>query len=92
MTYAHELARRYNDTLYATNRRRAEEVEWHVNHAGALALRDRPAWSSATRRRQEQKTEAERKRWVHEHQAEHRPFAPPERPEVDIFQPSGAPA
>lgn len=78
MSYAHDLARAYNEALYARDHRRADQVEWHVNHAGAVVLRDRPEWSVANRRGQEQRAEAERQRWKREQDCEHRPFAPPE--------------
>lgn len=76
MTYAHDLARRYNERLAVENYHRAEEIEWVVTGLGTVVLRDIP---EASRRRMasgERNREAERKRWADEHHAEHRPFAP----------------
>ena len=81
MSYAHDLARRYNERLAVENYRRADEIEWVVTGLGTVALRDIPEASRRRMASTERSREAERKRWADEHHAEHRPFAPPQAEE-----------
>lgn len=91
-TYTHDLARAYNRRLAEREGKQFEAMEWIVTDAGELKLVYRLEFQRRNLERGKQRVERDRKRWADTHMIEHRPFAPPERPEVDIFQPSGAEA
>ncbi len=81
--------RRYVDDLCdAYNAARtSDDFEWYVDASENLRLRDIPQVSVNRARRTEADREADRKRWVREHETESRPFAPPEARDdgPDIF-------
>lgn len=76
MSYAHDLARAYNERLWTGNPRLAAEIEWVADGSGNVRLRDIPERAAARTKAIDARREAERDRWVREHGAEHRPFAP----------------
>lgn len=59
MSYAHDLARAYNQRLAERDHKRAEEIEWYVTN-GNIRLRDIPEWSHRRASAVEQTREYER--------------------------------
>lgn len=59
MSYAHDLARSYNQRLHERDPHRAEEIEWCVSN-GNIKLRDIPEWSNRRAKSVEQTREYQR--------------------------------
>ena len=72
MSYAHDLARNYNQRLAERDPHRADEIEWYVAEGGQIRLRDIPEWSRRRTKAIDQKREYERQEFNRRnHQAQY---------------------
>lgn len=62
-SYADDLAAEYNRRLSERDPRRADEIEWYVDHAGDVKPRFRPEFTGQLTRRMADKHEYERQQW-----------------------------